>query len=321
MGSLNILDFIIILVVFYYFYDGYRRGFIRLSLELFGFFLSIFLALYLYTYLANFLRANTNISHNISKVLAFFIILIIFQIFYSLLANHFYRKVPYKWEKSLTNRLSGILPAFFKSLIFLALCLSLFVFIPTLPRIKSEIDNSYFARPLISKAFLFENKFEKVFAGAITDTLTFLTTRKGYEESINLNAVPTNLTVDPISEERMLELINEERKKFNLKPFKKDQNLQNTARKHSEDMWKRNYFAHISPDGKNPFDRLRDARINFIAAGENLALAPSVDLAHFGLMNSPEHRENILSPYFGKIGIGVIDGGMYGKMFTQEFTD
>ncbi len=61
--------------------------------------------------------------------------------------------------------------------------------------------------------------------------------------------------------------------------------------------------------------------ITYGYAGENLALAPSTELAMQGLMNSPGHRKNILSPNFTKVGIGVMDGGIYGKMFTQEFTD
>jgi len=38
-------------------------------------------------------------------------------------------------------------------------------------------------------------------------------------------------------------------------------------------------------------------------------------------MQSPGHRDNILSSDFSKVGIGVIDGGRYGKMFVQVFTD
>jgi uncharacterized protein YkwD len=38
-------------------------------------------------------------------------------------------------------------------------------------------------------------------------------------------------------------------------------------------------------------------------------------------MNSPGHKANILSISFGKVGIGVIDGGIYGEMFCQEFTN
>jgi len=46
-----------------------------------------------------------------------------------------------------------------------------------------------------------------------------------------------------------------------------------------------------------------------------------VSTAHVGLMNSEGHRENILDPKLNKIGIGVIDNGVYGKMFVQVFTN
>jgi len=71
----------------------------------------------------------------------------------------------------------------------------------------------------------------------------------------------------------------------------------------------------------SPFDRMRQGGARFRAAGENIALAPTVEVAHNGLMNSPGHRENILNPAFGRVGIGVEDGGLHGKMFTQNFTD
>ncbi|KKR88441.1 MAG: SCP-like protein extracellular [Candidatus Gottesmanbacteria bacterium GW2011_GWA2_41_12] len=66
---------------------------------------------------------------------------------------------------------------------------------------------------------------------------------------------------------------------------------------------------------------MKNAGIFYTEAGENLAFAPNVNIAHAGLMNSPGHRANILSPDFGKVGIGVIDGGIYGEMFVQKFTD
>ena len=62
---------------------------------------------------------------------------------------------------------------------------------------------------------------------------------------------------------------------------------------------------------EDPFDRMRDAGIVFGTAGENLALAPTLDIAHDGLMNSPGHRANILGTQFRKVGIGVLDGGVY----------
>lgn len=86
-------------------------------------------------------------------------------------------------------------------------------------------------------------------------------------------------------------------------------------------MFQRGYFSHVTPDGKNLADRLKEGNIIYMFAGENLALAPDTDLAMEGLMKSPGHRKNILSDGFRKIGVGVMDGGDRGLMFTQNFTD
>ncbi len=64
---------------------------------------------------------------------------------------------------------------------------------------------------------------------------------------------------------------------------------------------------------------MHDADVRFLTAGENLALAPTLTVAHNGLMNSPGHRANILRPQFGRVGIGIMDGGLRGLMVSQEF--
>ena len=64
---------------------------------------------------------------------------------------------------------------------------------------------------------------------------------------------------------------------------------------------------------------MRDAHIRFTLAGENLALAQTLPIAHEGLMNSQGHRENILRTGFGRVGIGILDGGFHGLMISQEF--
>src|SRR5690606_32347002 len=120
-------------------------------------------------------------------------------------------------------------------------------------------------------------------------------------------------------EAEMLDLINAERKKQNLAILKPDSELTEVARNHSRDMFARSYFSHNTPDGLSPFDRIRKANIMFLSAGENLALAQTLQIAHEGLMNSPGHRANILRFSFGRVGIGVLDGGRYGLMITQVF--
>src|SRR5207248_3248732 len=85
------------------------------------------------------------------------------------------------------------------------------------------------------------------------------------------------LTVDAAAERRMLATVNSERQRNGLRPLRMDPQLQVVARAHSRDMYERDYFSHVSPDGKSAFDRLRAAGVKFLAAGENIAFAPEVD--------------------------------------------
>jgi uncharacterized protein YkwD len=119
----------------------------------------------------------------------------------------------------------------------------------------------------------------------------------------------------------MLELLNQERVRAGLQPLVRDPTIDAVARAHSVDMLQRGYFAHETPDGRTPFDRMRAGNVQFSAAGENLALAPTVALAHQGLMDSPGHRANILHPAFRRVGIGAARADGRGRMFTQDFAN
>jgi len=129
------------------------------------------------------------------------------------------------------------------------------------------------------------------------------------------------MLVDEVSEVAMFSAINDEREKRGVAKLGWHSEVVLVARSHARDMWERNFFGHFSPELEDVGDRLKIAEIKYRLAGENLALAPTVQTAHTGLMNSKGHRENILDPQFGKVGIGVIDNGIYGKIFVQVFTD
>jgi len=120
-------------------------------------------------------------------------------------------------------------------------------------------------------------------------------------------------------EMQMLQLVNEERQKAGLQPLQIHEGLVDLARLKSEDMISLGYFSHQSPTYGSPFEMITGAGITYRTAGENIAGAPTVDRAHQALMNSAGHRANILNANFTHIGIGIVDGGPYGKMFTQMF--
>jgi uncharacterized protein YkwD len=101
--------------------------------------------------------------------------------------------------------------------------------------------------------------------------------------------------------------------------LKADPEMAEVARAHSRDMFARGFFSHVTPEGRTLSDRVKAARVPFLTAGENLALGPTLTICHQGLMDSPGHKANILHKGFGRLGIGVLDGGRYGLMITQNF--
>ncbi len=104
----------------------------------------------------------------------------------------------------------------------------------------------------------------------------------------------------------MYRLTNCERAARGLPPLECDMRLVWAARAHSLDMIEREYFSHDSPDGTNPGQRLADRGVDWHASAENIALSPTMALAHTGWMQSRGHRTNVLEGRFTHIGFGVV---------------
>ncbi|WP_216828304.1 CAP domain-containing protein [Alkalihalobacterium elongatum] len=128
--------------------------------------------------------------------------------------------------------------------------------------------------------------------------------------------VQTGITAE---EQEMVDLVNAERAKVGLPALKVNTELTNVARVKAQDMIDNNYFSHQSPKYGSPFDMLQHYGVSYRTAGENLAGNQSVEAAHRALMNSDGHRANILNSHYTEVGIGIINGGPYGKMFVQMF--
>lgn len=120
-------------------------------------------------------------------------------------------------------------------------------------------------------------------------------------------------------EQQIINLVNAERTKAGLKALQADSQLSQMARAKSQDMVSNNYFDHQSPTYGSPFDMMKRFGITYRTAGENIAGNPSVQGAFQAWMKSPGHRENIMNPNYTKTGVGIVKGGQYGMMFTQEF--
>lgn len=327
-GSISFLDIIILCIILFYVHEGYSLGFTLASLDLLSFIISFIAALQFYTKFAGVLIALFALPIGIANAVAFFLIAvfseIVLTVIFRRLASRIPSFVPFAGLRAFlqdANHILGIFPGLLSAFIILSFLLSLIVTFPSSPYIKQAVDDSSFASKLVANTSLFEKQLNKVFGGALDETLHFMTIDPESSKTVKLHFTVNDGTVDTDAEQEMFELVNKERAKNGLQLVVYDKKLQQVARAHSEDMLRRGYFSHKSLDGRSPFLRMEDAGITYLYAGENLALAPTTGLAMQGLMNSPGHRANILNPHFNKIGIGVIDGGLYGKMYSQEFTN
>ncbi len=327
-GGIPFLDIIILCIILFYVHEGYSLGFTLASLDLLSFIISFIAALQFYTKLAGVLIAFFALPIGIANAVAFFLIAVISEIVLTILFRRFVSRIPsfipFAGVRSFlqeTNHFLGIVPGLLSAFIILSFLLSLVVTFPSSPYVKQAIDTSPLASTLVANTSLFEKHLNKVFGGTLDDTLNFMTVEPESSKIVQLHFTVADGTIDTAAEQEMFRLVNRERAKNGLELLFYDKKLQQVARSHSDDMLRQGYFAHRSLDGRTPFLRMEDAGITYLYAGENLALAPTTGLAMQGLMNSPGHRANILNPHFNKIGIGVIDGGLYGKMYAQEFTN
>lgn len=137
----------------------------------------------------------------------------------------------------------------------------------------------------------------------------------------------------PDLERRVLRELNEVRQDRQRERLRPDSALAAIARAHSEAMRTRGFFAHMDPDGHRGGDRAQAANYPFRAFGENLyrgRLADTVTEIRQGgrstfstlwhtpdtlarlivqsWMESPGHRDNMLSTVFDNGGVGIAVG-------------
>ena len=124
--------------------------------------------------------------------------------------------------------------------------------------------------------------------------------------------IATSITAD-----ELVALTNSQRQANGLPSLSLNQNLVQAAALKGGDMLAKSYWAHTSPDGATPWTFIKQAGYSYIYAGENLAR----DFMDTGSvinawMNSPSHRDNVLSSRYRDIGIAVIHGNFQGQDTT-----
>jgi uncharacterized protein YkwD len=147
-------------------------------------------------------------------------------------------------------------------------------------------------------------------------------------------ATPNAANVEQL-EGATLCLINQERARHGELPLAVNPRLAGAARLHSDDMLHADYFAHVSPGGETPLDRVQasgyipNSKVGY-TLGENIAwgtlylATPSSIVAAW--IASPEHLANILNASYRDTAVAIdasappsLAGGQAGAIYTQEF--
>lgn len=114
------------------------------------------------------------------------------------------------------------------------------------------------------------------------------------------------------SQTTLLKETNLERSKSQEPALTIDPLLTAAAQAKADDMVKKDYWAHNSPDGKSPWTFITAAGYQYQEAGENLAYGfNGATETVAGWMNSTEHRANILNADYKNVGFGVASSPDY----------
>lgn len=116
-----------------------------------------------------------------------------------------------------------------------------------------------------------------------------------------------------ISQQELLEQTNKARAENGVAPLTLNETLISAANGKAHHMLENNYWAHFAPDGTSPWSFIRGSGYSYVFAGENLAkgFTDSASIVK-AWMNSPSHRENLLSEKYNDIGFAIMEGTLEG---------
>lgn len=121
--------------------------------------------------------------------------------------------------------------------------------------------------------------------------------------------LPQNIFFADVTKADLINLLNKDRQRLGLNTLSENSNLDKAAFLKAQDMVKKGYFAHYSPDGVTPWFWFSQVGYKYNYAGENLAIGfTDSKNVHSALLNSQSHRENLLNPNYKEVGMVVLQG-------------
>ena len=244
---MNWVDLVILAVILSFAVEGQRRGFFVQVFDIFGFAVSLLASLNFYPQSAQILIRFFNLPKIAANPVGFLLVWVVVETLFFSIFSQIFRKLIFKFARNPVNRSFGILPASANALLFLSFLLLFVVSLPIRPDIKKDVFDSKIGSVLVDKASSLEKPFNSIFGPIAKQSLTFLTVRPEEKGTIPLEFTQSQLTVDRISEQKMFDLVNQERIRVGVKPLAWNEEQAGVGRAHSKDMFERGYFSQDSP--------------------------------------------------------------------------
>ncbi len=125
----------------------------------------------------------------------------------------------------------------------------------------------------------------------------------------NVLGIQSDITINAL-----LDQTNQTRVDAGVLPLKLNPQLNQAAYLKAQDMFAKQYWDHVAPDGTQPWKWFGDAGYNYDEAGENLAKGfSSTDAMVTAWLNSPEHKANLLRDSYQDVGFAVVSGNLNGE--------
>ena len=161
------------------------------------------------------------------------------------------------------------------------------------------------------------NAFSRRFVAVLAASCAFVLggAAQASAACLNEDTIPTAENIEAIRA-AFICIHNEERAKAEVATLRTDERLAAAAQRHADDMVADGYFGHDTPEGVNPFDRMR--REGYLVrgfvwnAGETIAWASGSRATPRSVMDawldSTSQRLTLLAPDFRHIGVGIALG-------------
>lgn len=144
----------------------------------------------------------------------------------------------------------------------------------------------------------------------ITSAFPNIFSPEEYEEEVDPLIKEGNGESGFLTREGIIEETNRQRELFGMLALTEKEQLNEIADIKLDDMFEKQYFAHVSPEGEGVSHIADGLEYKFLLIGDNLAMGNYRDDEEVvrAWMNSPGHRKNILEEKYGEIGVAAKEG-------------